>query len=160
MSRHVVLAESRQRPLPPISHTRPVRGLALVLLLTIIAGCGGHSSNNKKTNVPTQSSKASATPTPQALLDAALKNTDALNAFHFTLTHENGTTPIAQGIAMSKADGDFLKPDRFKANVTGTVLGGFSIQAKVINVGNNTWIDPTGRGFQPLPNGVSASAIL
>lgn len=155
----------RKAPARQVNRVRAIRGkpdlLSLVLLILILPAAIACSSKKKSqvSGGPTPVG-AAATPTPQQLLDAAIKNTEALKAFHFTLNHENGSTPIAQGIQMKKADGDFVKPDRFRATVNGTAAGGFAIDAKVINVGDKVWIALIGNRYVPLQNGVAASAIL
>jgi hypothetical protein len=149
------------RPAAPVHPTaRPSRLLPLLVLLLVLAACGSGKKNNNGGQV--QNGRI-ATPTPalsaQDLLNAADQTTEALQSFHFVLTHENGSTPIANNISMTKADGDVLKPDRFKATVTGT-LSGFTVNAKVINVGDQVWLNLAGDKYVPLPNGVGASAIL
>jgi hypothetical protein len=133
----------------------------LALLLAFCAVAGGCSSNKNKNKKAANAGTpvAAGTPTPQQLLDEATRNTEALKAFHFTLTHENGETPIANGISMRKADGDFLSPDRFKATINGAIRG-FAVDAKVINVGDNVWLQAITPNYQKLENGVSASQIL
>jgi len=132
----------------------------------LMAGCKpankSHNVANTVASTPAGAAvlRATPTPSPQALLDDAIRNTEALKSFHFTLTHENGTTPIAQGIAMRKADGDFVKPDRFRANVSGTVLQGFAVDVKVINVGDRVWLATSGNKYSPLENGIAAKDIL
>lgn len=136
------------------------RGWPAVLALLVICAVAGGCSSNKNNNAAKASTPAAAsTPTPQQLLDEATRNTEALKAFHFTLTHENGETPIANGISMRKADGDFVSPDRFKATISGTV-GGFTLDAKVINVGDKVWLQALTPNYQPLSSGVSAAQIL
>jgi hypothetical protein len=130
-----------------------------------MAACGSKKNNARNNTVTVQGSRATAavatpTPTPQQLLDRAAAATDALKAFHFTLNHENGTTPIAQGISMRKAEGDFVKPDRFKGTIDGTLGGGLTITAKVIGIGSNTWISTIGDRYVSLQNGIGAAAIL
>lgn len=131
--------------------------LVLSVVVLVAAGCG-----NKKKNQIAAVRTATPTPTvsPQALLDAAKATLTADRSFHFVLTHENGTTPIAEGINMRQAEGDIVKPDRFKATVQGTILAGQTVNVKVINVGNNVWLNIFGNAWTPLPNGVGAAQIL
>ena len=141
--------------------SRSAFALALALLLLPAAvACGSKKKSAVATATSAPIARATPSPTPQDLLNTATKNTEVLKAFHFTLTHENGSTPVAQGISMSKADGDFVQPDRMKATISGTVAQGFDIDAKVISVGNNVWIALIGNRYLPLPNGVGAASIL
>src|SRR5581483_7439389 len=150
-------AARRIAPLPTRFGWPLLPALAVLLL---IAACGSGKNNHK---APTQQGGRLATPTPtlsaQDLINAAIQTTNDLSAFHFVLTHENGSTPIANGISMTKADGDFQKPDRFKAAVTGQ-LSGFTVNVNTISVGDQVWLNLTGNKYTPLPNGVGAAAIL
>jgi hypothetical protein len=123
---------------------------------TLLIACSSGKKN--------AASPAKASPTPalsaQQLVDQAVVTTEALKSFHFTLTHENGSSPIANGISMKRADGDFLKPDRFRATVDGTLAAGFAVSVQVVNVGDNVWIALVKDKYIPLQNGIGASAIL
>lgn len=142
---------------------RQTSRFALALLLALLVLPATIACSSKKKNAPpTPGASTHATPAPSAqdLLNSAIENTAALKAFHFTLTHENGSTPVAQGISMKKADGDFVQPDRMRATVSGTLQQGFAIDANVISVGNNVWIALVANKYVPLPNGVGAASIL
>jgi hypothetical protein len=144
----------------PAPATSLLLRLLAALVLLLLAACGSGKNNHK---APTQQGGRLATPTPtlsaQDLLDAAYQTTNAASSFHFVLSHENGSTPIANGISMTKAEGDIQKPDRFKATVTGQ-LSGFTVVVPVINVGDQVWLSLSGNKYSPLPNGVGAAAIL
>jgi lipoprotein LprA len=131
------------------------------LLTLLVVGCGSKKNN---TNNVSGRTAIVATPTPtlsaQDLLTAARQTLSADSAFHFALTHENGTTPIVNGINMRTVDGDIVKPDKLSATVGGTITGGQSITVKVIGVGQNVWINLVGNKYTALPGGVGASAIL
>lgn len=136
---------------------RPLRIAALVALAVLLTACGG-----KKNNKAGSAGRATpvVTPSPEQLLTRAGDTLNSLTAFHFVLTHQNGSTPIAQGINMTTAEGDFVQPDRFKGTVEGKLQNGFAVQAKVISVGNNVWIALADDTYLPLPNGIGAAAIL
>lgn len=134
---------------------------AMACLLTLlIVGCGSKKNN---ANNGGKSAIVSATPTPtlsaQDLLNAAQKSLTADSAFHFALTHENGSTPIVNGINMRTAEGDIVKPDKLQATVGGTITSGQSLSVKVIGIGQNLWINLVGSKYTELPGG-GASAIL
>lgn len=130
--------------------------LLLALLALLVAACGGkHSSTQTQVT-------ASPTPTPKQRLNTAADRMQALPSFHFLLTHENGASTIALGLQMTRAEGDFQQPDRFRANVNANFQS-IPVAVKVINVGANTWITnplQSGDHYQPLPNGTQATAIL
>jgi hypothetical protein len=135
-----------------------LRALSVVLLASLLVACGGKKNHNAQ---PT-SARATpvVTPSPEQLLMRAGDTLNSLKAFHFVLTHQNGSTPIAQGINMTTAEGDFVQPDAFKGTVEGKLQSGFTVQAKVISVGNNVWIALADDTYLPLPNGIGAAAIL
>lgn len=135
--------------------------MLLVVAIVLPIAC-----NSKKNNAgsPTAARQtplvATPTPAPQDLLTRGADDINALKGFHFVLSHENGTTAIAQGIALRKAEGDFVKPARFKGTIDGTVAGGLTINGKVISVGDSVWLAIVGDKYQPVPNGIGAAAIL
>lgn len=140
----------------------PVAAALLCVAVILAAGCG---SKKKSTATPTVAAHAAvASPTPaltaQELLDAGKATLQHDKSFHFVLTHENGSTPIANGINMTRAEGDFLAPDKFKATVDGTIQRNLAISVKVINVGSQVWLNLAGNKYTPLQNGVGAAAIL
>lgn len=128
--------------------------LAPLLLALLFAACGGRLGRGGAT--------ATATPTPKQRLDTAAARLQAVDTFHFLLTHQNGASSIAEGLQMTRAEGDFERPDRFSARVNASFQG-LPVAVKVINVGDKTWItNPllSGDHFQPLPNGPQTTAIL
>jgi len=133
---------------------KPFLCVALVLAFTSACGRFGGQGRSK--------TAATATPTPRQRLETAADQTAALSSFHFLLTHQNGASNIVLGLAMTRADGDFVKPDRFRATVHASFQG-FPVAVKVINVGNQTWITNPLQGvdrYQLVPNGAEAAAIL
>jgi hypothetical protein len=138
--------------------------LCFVLLLSAACGSKKKNNNNAASAVATRTPVALATATPtlsaQALLSAAQGTLQADKSFHFILNHENGTTPIAEGINMRRAEGDILKPDKFMATVDGTIGGKQSVSVKAINVGSQVWVNIFGDKYTLLPNGVGAAQFL
>jgi hypothetical protein len=140
-----MLGARRFRPTVPLFFV-----WALVLLA--VTGCGGKPG----------AGSATATPTPKERLAAAAARLGGLHAFHFLLTHQNGASTIANGLLMTRAEGDFAQPDRFDAAVNASFQG-FPVMVKVINVADKTWITnplQSGDHYQPLPNGPQTTAIL
>lgn len=134
--------------------------VVLCIALVVLAGC----SSKKKNATPAPQSHAVVSPTPtltaQELLDAAKSTLNADKSFHFVLTHENGTTPIVNGIDMRRAEGDIEKPDKLKATVDGTVLRGQTVTVKVISIGSQLWVNLVGDKYTPLQNAAGVGAIL
>jgi len=105
---------------------------------------------------------ATPTPTARQRLDAAVSRQSAISGFHFLLTHQNGASTIAPGLLMTRAEGDFARPDRFTAKINASFQG-LPADVKVINVGDKTWITnplQSGDHYQLLPNGVQTAAIF
>lgn len=128
-------------------------GAVVCLSFGLVIACSDHRST---------STSPSATPTPKQQLATAVDRMQALSSFHFLLTHENGASTISLGLQMTRADGDFQNPNRFRASVNAT-FGGIPVAVKVINVADATWMTnplETGDHYQPLPNGTQAAAIL
>ena len=148
------------------------RGLLIGVCALLLLGAACGSSKKKNNNTANSAATAAASRTPlalatatptlsaQDLLSAAQSTLQADSSFHFILNHENGTTPIADGIAMRRAEGDIVKPDRFMATVDGTIGGKQSVSVKAINVGSQVWINLFGDKYTPLPNGVGAATFL
>jgi hypothetical protein len=83
----------------------------------------------------------------------------AIRSFHFRLTHENGATEIPLGLQLATAEGDYVLPDKFQADVEAKA-GSVPVSVKAVAIGNSTWItNPFTRRFQRL-SGVSLSDIL
>jgi LppX_LprAFG lipoprotein len=128
-----------------------------LLLLCLAVVTAGACGLQRAPSVP-----ATPTPSPKQLLQTAVGRVQALSSFHFLLTHENGASAIALGLEMARAEGDFQRPDRFKADLNAT-LAGIPVAVRVINVGDNTWITnplETGDHYQPLPSGTQATAVF
>lgn len=128
---------------------------AAVLLVIIMLASAACSARGPQPS-------ATATPTPRERLDAASKRMQALTAFHFLLTHQNGVSTIADNLLMSRAEGDYASPDRIKAAVKASFQG-LPVSVTVISIGDQSWITnplQTGEHYQPLPNGPQTAAIL
>jgi hypothetical protein len=83
--------------------------------------------------------KAPSTTTLSAfeIFNKSYDSLQAVNSFHFLLDHTGGGTPITNGIEMTKAAGDVLKPDKMQAAIDGTAMG-FAITVKLVSVGDKT----------------------
>jgi hypothetical protein len=95
----------------------------LVVVLALLTGC---SASN-----PPSTPGVSA----QVILRNASDRMQALNSFHFVLDQVGGGTPIAMGIEMKGAEGDVVKPDKMKLNITGSAMG-FVLQVQLIVIGD------------------------
>jgi hypothetical protein len=118
--------------------TRKSIYIALSVCLVIILVVSGSCSQAKiVTATLTQTATATVTVTELSaaqIVSQAGDNLSPVNSFHFRLDQVGGGTPIANGIEMTKVDGDIVKPDKLKASVTGTAMG-MSIDVQMISVG-------------------------
>jgi hypothetical protein len=123
----------------------------LLLVAVLVSAC---SASGRGT--------ATATPTPKDRLDAASAQMAKLRSFHFLLTHQNGSSTLANNLQMTRADGDYVQPDRLKATVN-AALQGLPVTVSLISIGDQSWITnplQSGGHYQPLPNGPQAGEIL
>jgi hypothetical protein len=61
----------------------------------------------------------------------------AVSSFHFLLDHTGGGTPITNGIEMTKAAGDVVRPDKMQATINGSAMG-MSIEVTLVSVSGKT----------------------
>src|SRR5690349_6019574 len=94
----------------PSALLRATTVLALLLVL-VLAACGGDG----------EETPATATPEPGVLLQQAATRMEQVRSLHFLLEHENGSTTIVRGIAMTEAEGDLVAPDKMQATIKGSL---------------------------------------
>src|SRR5579884_2836178 len=101
----------------------------LALLAVVLAGCGGGKGSAKVTASPTPAKPDAAT-----ILRQAADKMEQVKSFHFVLSHDKGNSPITLGpgvsLSMTRAEGDVQRPDRLRADVDATALGGVKINVK------------------------------
>jgi len=120
-------------------------------LLLACAACGG-GGGGSPTSGPL--------PPAASVLPAAVQAFDSLQTFHFSLTHENGTSPIPNGLQLVSADGDVVVPDRMHAAIEAKV-GNQTVKVEIIGVGEQGWMtNPFNRQWQPLPSGTTIKDIF
>ncbi len=64
---------------------------------------------------------------------------EALQSFHFLLTHEKGSTRLIEGLEIFEAEGDVVNPDQLYAAFTGE-LGSFVIKSAIIALGDTNYL--------------------
>jgi hypothetical protein len=106
---------------------------ALGCALLLAAACGDDGDTSPNGN---------GQPDPAALLQSAADRLQALNSFHFVFDHENGASPIVEGLKMQRAEGDVVKPDRLQADIDAVVpqLGNARVAVSVVAVGSQAKI--------------------
>jgi len=83
-----------------------------------------------------------------------------LRSFHFVLSHENGTTPIAFGFDLVRAEGDVVSPDRVRADLRAE-RGRLTASIKVVAIGKDLWItDPIAGKWQKVGGNLSLRDFL
>ncbi|MDB5079529.1 MAG: hypothetical protein JWP00_1453 [Chloroflexi bacterium] len=92
-------------------------GLALLCLLFagLLAACGENPTATPTAIPPTPTPVKVLTPADIAKLSAEKLNT--LNSLHFNVDIKSGQVELYQGITFKKAEGDFSKPDKFRAKL-------------------------------------------
>jgi hypothetical protein len=95
--------------------------------------------------------------------DALMRTEEAwqnVRSFHFRLTHENGSTEIPLNLQLTTAEGDFVLPDRLRAEVEAEA-GNIDVSVNAIAIGDRTWItNPFTRRFQSLSGTISLRDIF
>ena len=106
------------------------------------AGCGGDES------LPADQVIQKASPAMQAA-----------TSFHFTLESSKPDKPSA-GLFISKADGDVMKPDKLKGDLSATVAG-IPINSKVVISGKDQyWTDPMSGQWATIPSAFNVSQFF
>ncbi|PKN82065.1 MAG: hypothetical protein CVU47_04350 [Chloroflexi bacterium HGW-Chloroflexi-9] len=100
--------------------TRGLLGLAIGASALVVAACGGGDDGGTVEGVDAD-----------ALLESAAARMDEVDAFHFVLTQENGTTDILMGLELVAAEGDIAGADRAQLEVRAK-LGSSNLSLEMI----------------------------
>ncbi len=115
-----------------------IRGAgALVLLLgLLLVACSGDEA------------PPADLPEAATVLEGAATRMEQVRSLHFVLDHEDGTTEIVRGIAMTHAEGDVVAPDSMQATIEGG-LGPVNFEVGVVIIGEDAWIqNPLNRRWE------------
>lgn len=97
---------------------------------------------------------------PQQVVRDAADRLEAVQSFHFLLTHENGATAIVQNLAMTRAEGDLARPARLQADLEAQAAGQ-KLELSVIGIDERTWItNPFNRTQWQLLPGTDVRDVL
>ena len=106
-------------------------GLLLpALMLGVLASCGGPAPEDQSS--------------PQDRLDKAAERIGQVTSLDFTLSHEEGVTPLFSGIVLQKAEGTVEGPDRATVDVEALVslINSYIEMSIVIEGESATMSDP------------------
>jgi hypothetical protein len=113
--------------------------VVLVMLSTTLPACNRSSSEA----IPSETVAPTPTPTPvnpQALLQESGRIMSELEAFYFSLEHEDGEgTPLAENFFLVRAEGKVIKPDRISVDFSASA-GGFAIKSSLISIGSTSYM--------------------
>ncbi len=123
----------------------------IVVTMALAVACSGNADGGSL-GIPV----ASPTPVnPQAVLERSGEVMEALESFHFRLTHENGVSPIGQGLVIREVQGDVARPDKISLEFSG-LAGSFAMRASLIAIGESSFIsNPITGEWEPVPAEVS-----
>ncbi|MCH8062470.1 MAG: LppX_LprAFG lipoprotein [Chloroflexi bacterium] len=80
---------------------------------------------------------------------------EALESFHFRLTHENGGTPLGQGLVIREVQGDVARPDKISLELSG-LAGNLAMRLSLIAIGEDSFIsNPITGEWEAVPPEVS-----
>ena len=130
-------------------------GASLLLLLVIAAAACTPAE-------PTATPTPSPTPPPSALaiLAASGVSMAALQSFRFSLSHENGGTPIGAGLVVADVEGDVVKPDGLSLSL-GATFSGFFVEVDLVALDGVTYMtDPITQSWEVQEAGVNPLAFF
>ena len=139
----------------PIRLRSIVGGVALLLLAAVAAaGCAPAE--------PTATPTPSPTPPPSApsILAASGERMAAVDSFRFSLTHENGGTPVASGLVLSDVEGDVVKPDGLSLSL-GATFSGFFVAVELVALDGVTYMtNPVTQVWEVQDAGLNPLALF
>lgn len=125
---------------------------SLIVVTMALAVACGRDSDEGSLGIPA----ASPTPVnPQAVLERSGEVMEALESFHFRLTHENGGTPLGQGLVIREVQGDVARPDKISLELSG-LAGNLAMRLSLIAIGEDSFIsNPITGEWEAVPPEVS-----
>ena len=154
------LATCRPQPnLPPSKVKRLVqmfpglRSCLGMMLLSALAVSLSLSSACGSAGTPTP--EPSSLPDPQILLDGAVERLQAQQYLSFVFDHPVGNTPLAPGVALTRAEGVAELPDRYKVEVN-MESRGTALRLGIISTGEAAYVtNPMSGEYMPAASAES-----
>ena len=128
--------------------------IGTLVLFTLACGRSGQVESTP-TPLPTP------TPIPTSLdAEAILKQSgqvmQAMESFHFRLSHEKGSMELSPGLLIHEVEGDVMNPDELSVSFTGVYGTGFAVKARLISLGDNSYMtNPLTGQWQAMASSVS-----
>jgi hypothetical protein len=123
---------------------------AVVIVLAVLVVIGMRTLGSR--GVPELSAKEIASRSSEAM--------GQLKSFHFALETQGGTMSLGQGIAIRKADGDLVVPDKMRLSFTGS-FAGMSVELQMVSLGKQQYIqNPLGKKWQTMKSAFDPSALF
>lgn len=98
--------------------------------------------------------------TPAQIMQKSSSALGTVTSVHFTLASTNGKMAVGSGLAVQSIEGDVVKPDRLKANATGS-FGSVTVDVGMIQVGTHQYItNPITKRWQEVPGAQPAPNLL
>ena len=137
------------RPLARVRLAMLATALALAGILAVLAAC--ETAAPEPTPTPVN---------PAALLAESGDAMNALRSFRFSLAHNKDGTPLADGLAVSDAEGAVVSPDRITVEFLGT-FGSFGIRSSIVSIGESSYMtNPLTGDWETVASGVSPLAFF
>jgi hypothetical protein len=95
--------------------------------------------------------------TPQEVLNLSADRMAEVLSFAFLMEHENGFTPIMNGLSMERAEGWISEGNRMQADIRARAGGSLAIDMGIVAVPDSAWMtNPFTRAWEPGTFDVSA----
>ena len=130
----------------------PILVAAVFTSTVFLAGCGTAEQPETPTSTPPSD--------PVTVLQRAADRFEALKYFRFSMTHENGGTPIDFGLFMEDVTGNVAAPDRLRAEI-GAFAGSIFFDVTLVSIEDRIFLtNPFTGEFEEVERGIVSSALL
>ena len=131
--------------------------LAAIGVLVLITLACGRSEQVESTPTPLPTPMPAPTPfDAEAVLKQSGQVMQAIESFHFRLSHETGSMELLPGLLIHEVEGDVVNPNELSASFAGVYGTGFAVKARLISLGDNSYMtNPLTGQWQALASNVS-----